>query len=235
MKTPDISHELRQLVADAAGHYPGLELLIAYGCQSDILSDVEAPQLHSDWPRFRATSRCRIPRTSRTTMAQTAFVRRRRQHHPRPPARQPSVERSRPRLQKVEAAHFFPYTRSLIHWDSPESPGANEKNAKLRSSAGTSAAAARWRTKLYAETLTPTAESSSASDSVHSCRIVGRLRSTPWLPRWPLTVTEPARSPTTSSRRPSRGTTRSMITSGTGSNQSSPTVDCRRRRGSRPS
>ena len=47
MKTPDISQELIGgiLVSDAAGHYPGLELLnYIYGCSDGILPDVSSPE-----------------------------------------------------------------------------------------------------------------------------------------------------------------------------------------------
>lgn len=123
MKTPDISHELfgGVLVADGAGHYPGLELLnLIYGCQSGILPDEEAPRyirtshdfarrLVWDSENFANNlAKSAFLGDDATTTLAYLFG---------------SLQLNVPDRgsKNWEAAHFFPYTRSLVHWDARNS------------------------------------------------------------------------------------------------------------------
>ncbi|WP_406815126.1 hypothetical protein [Mycobacterium sp. M23085] len=120
MQTPEISHEMVGgiLLADAAGLYPGLELLnYIYGCPTDILSDADAPtfvrvghdfarRLVWDQDRFAADNMGSDAFVGEDASAVLAALLKCLQL--------PVPDR---KSANWEAAHFFPYTRSLIHWD----------------------------------------------------------------------------------------------------------------------
>lgn len=120
MQTPAISHELFGgiLLSDAGGHYPGLELLnYVYGCPTDILSDSDNPSFVKTGQDFARRLVWDRDNFVSDELGRDAFV---------------GVDASEVlaallkcvqlrvpdrKSSNWEAAHFFPYTRSLIHWD----------------------------------------------------------------------------------------------------------------------
>ncbi|UTP40559.1 hypothetical protein M9M90_05080 [Phenylobacterium sp. LH3H17] len=120
MKTPDISQALVGgiLVADAAGHYPGLELLnYVYGSEDGVLANGENPKFVRTAQDFARRLVWDPERFADTAAGREVFV----GDGAEEVLRQllkclqlPVPDRKTPNW---EAAHFFPYTRSLIHWD----------------------------------------------------------------------------------------------------------------------
>jgi hypothetical protein len=120
MQTPEISHELTGgiLLADAAGHYPGLELLnYVYGCQTDILSDAEAPMFVKVGQDFARRLVWDQDRFANDNMGSAAFVGDDASAVLAALLRCLQLRVPDRKSTNWEAAHFFPYTRSLVHWD----------------------------------------------------------------------------------------------------------------------
>ncbi len=119
-KTPDISLELFGgiLVADAAGYYPGLELMnYVYGCVHGILPDIPNPRFERIGQDF----------ARRIVWDQEKLLDDKKRYPKSPPTEAAGVLEHLLKCLQLEvpdrtstnweAAHFFPYTRSLVHWD----------------------------------------------------------------------------------------------------------------------
>ena len=134
MKTPDISQELVGgiLVSDAAGHYPGLELLnYIYGCSDGVLSDDSSPQFERAGQDF-ARRLVWDPKTfADKKLGEDAFVGDAAQvvlGHLLRCLQLPVADRG---STNWEAAHFFPYTRALVHWDARNPRSAARTEAQI--------------------------------------------------------------------------------------------------------
>lgn len=134
-KTPEISNELfgGVLVSDGAGLYPGLELLnLVYGCAEGILADSESPKYVRTGHDFARRLVWDAEKFADENLGELAFVN---------VGASTVVAHLLESLQlKVpertsknwEAAHFFPYTRSLIHWDARLRKGKSEPSIERR-------------------------------------------------------------------------------------------------------
>jgi hypothetical protein len=121
MQTPDVSLELFGgiLLSDGGGYYPGLELMnLIYGCVGDILPITEAPEFV--WTAQDVARRI--------VWDQENYIRENFGDNPGADVIDAfsnlahllkclQVEVPGRKSTNWEAAHFFPYTKSLIHWD----------------------------------------------------------------------------------------------------------------------
>ncbi len=121
VRTPTISVELFGgiLVADGGGYYPGLELMnYIYGCVEDILPDSPSPHFNRIGQDF----------ARRLVWDQENFLREHFGDDPEPAIveavsvlahllRCLQVDVPDRQSKNWEASHFFPYTKSLVHWD----------------------------------------------------------------------------------------------------------------------
>jgi hypothetical protein len=134
MKTPDISQELVGgiLVSDAAGHYPGLELLnYIYGCSDGILSDDPSPEFERAGQDFARRLVWDSKAFGDERIGEDAFVGTEAQAvlgHLLRCLQLPVADRG---STNWEAAHFFPYTRALVHWDARKSRSAARTEAQI--------------------------------------------------------------------------------------------------------
>ena len=121
IETPAISQELIGgiLISDAAGHYPGLELLnYIYGCSDGILPDISSPEFEWAGQDFARRLVWAPEIFAKKKLGENAFVGEEAQAvlgHLLRCLQLRVPNRSGP--TSWEAAHFFPYTRALIHWD----------------------------------------------------------------------------------------------------------------------
>jgi hypothetical protein len=134
MKTPDISQELVGgiLVSDAAGHYPGLELLnYIYGCPNGILSDDPSPKFERAGQDFARRLVWYPQYFADKNLGEDAFVGDEAQAvlaHLLRCLQLPVADRG---STNWEAAHFFPYTRALVHWDARNNRSAARTEAQI--------------------------------------------------------------------------------------------------------
>jgi hypothetical protein len=134
MKTPDISQELVGgiLVSDAAGHYPGLELLnYIYGCSDGILSDDPSPEFERAGQDFARRLVWDPKNFADKKLGEDAFVGDEAQAvlgHLLRCLQLPVADRG---STNWEAAHFFPYTRALVHWDARNPRSAAKSEAQI--------------------------------------------------------------------------------------------------------
>lgn len=120
MKTPELSIALTGgiLVSDAAGHYPGLELFnYLYGTAGEILpadAELTFTRTGQDFARRLVWD---PERFAQSGLGEKVFVGEHADEilrHLLKCLQLPVPDRKTPNW---EAAHFFPYSRSLIHWD----------------------------------------------------------------------------------------------------------------------
>lgn len=121
MKIPEISNEIFGgiLVSDGAGHYPGLELFnYLYREESGkILIAGNAPRFIRTSQDFARRLVWDYERFSLDDDGKDVFVGEETEHVLRHLLECLQLRVPNRKTRNWEAAHFFPYTRSLIHWD----------------------------------------------------------------------------------------------------------------------
>ncbi len=120
MKTPQISLALTGgiLVSDAAGHYPGLELFnYVYGTADDILTSTDTPTFTRTGLDFARRLVWDPERFAKLGLGEKFFVGENADEILRHLLSCLQLRVPDRKTPNWEAAHFFPYSRSLIHWD----------------------------------------------------------------------------------------------------------------------
>jgi len=134
-KAPDVSRNVfgGVLVTDGAGHYPGLELLNLIFCNTSdrLLSEDEQQYLlHShDFARKLVWS----PEFSKHPKSREVLLDRKTEEALRSLllCLQLDIPNKSNKTEQWARAHFFPYTRSLIHWDARQLSRKKSKSEKI--------------------------------------------------------------------------------------------------------
>lgn len=134
MKTPDISTALTGgiLVSDAAGHYPGLELFnYVYGTGGEILPLDKAPTFKRNGQDFARRLVWDPEGFSQFQLGERIFVGEQAAEILRHLLGCLQLRVPDRKTSNWEAAHFFPYSRSLIHWDARNARDRSRRDVQV--------------------------------------------------------------------------------------------------------